>query len=267
LNATAIANKVTFNQVIFNKVTVLNLDELGALGGKIGHPNLAKCLTHPMFSQCEYKKRKNMKDPDSNIDKNAVQLRVATQQDVENLVTLLNRCYRSDEGWTNEAALIGGIRTTAEEMTALIDNPNVYLFVFENPHDSDDLLGCISVDFSPINHQPAAYIGTFAVHPAVQGKGIGDTMLSAVETFAIRHAHAKNLTHLPLTYLSMSILSHRPELLSYYQRRGYLLTGERMAFPRDGNNGDPKRDDVFLEFLQKPIQANEASIKSSNTIE
>ena len=213
-----------------------------------------------------------MKNPDSDIDKNAVQLRVATQQDVENLVTLLNRCYRSDEGWTNEAALIGGIRTTPEEMTALIDNPNVYLFVFENPHDSDDLLGCISVDFSPINHQPAAYIGTFAVHPALQGKGIGDTMLSAVETFAIRHAHAKNLTylpltHLPLTHLSMSILSHRPELLSYYQRRGYLLTGERMAFPRDGNNGDPKRDDVFLEFLQKPIQANEASIKSSNTIE
>ena len=91
-----------------------------------------------------------MKNPDSDIDKNAVQLRVATQQDVENLVTLLNRCYRSDEGWTNEAALIGGIRTTPEEMTAMIDNRNVYLFVFENPHDSDDLLGCISVDFSPI---------------------------------------------------------------------------------------------------------------------
>ena len=65
----------------------------------------------------------------------------------------------------------------------------------------------------------------------------------------------------------MSILSHRPELLSYYQRRGYLLTGEKMEFPRDGNNGDPKRDDVFLEFLQKPIQANEASSKLTNTIE
>lgn len=253
--------KVIDNKVVLAKLGMLV--NLGALGGKIGHPNLAKFLTHPMFSQCEHKKRKNMKDPDSNIDKNAVQLRVATQQDVENLVTLLNRCYRSDEGWTNEAALIGGIRTTAEEMTALIDNPNVYLFVFENPHDSDDLLGCISVDFSPINHKPAAYIGTFAVHPAVQGRGIGDTMLSAVETFAIRHAHAKNVTHLPLTHLSMSILSHRPELLRYYQRRGYLLTGEKMAFPRDGNNGDPKRDDVFLEFLQKPIQANEAFVKSS----
>jgi len=42
LNTKAIANKVTFNQVTFNKVTphklsmLANLDELGALGGKIG---------------------------------------------------------------------------------------------------------------------------------------------------------------------------------------------------------------------------------------
>nr|WP_282841324.1 hypothetical protein [Moraxella osloensis] len=42
MNTKAIANKVTFNQVIFNKVTVHKLDmlaslgELGALGGKIG---------------------------------------------------------------------------------------------------------------------------------------------------------------------------------------------------------------------------------------
>ncbi|WNP28037.1 hypothetical protein RNZ41_02810 [Moraxella sp. DOX410] len=36
MNAKAIANKVTFNQLIFNKVTVLNLGGLGALGGKIG---------------------------------------------------------------------------------------------------------------------------------------------------------------------------------------------------------------------------------------
>ena len=107
----------------------------------------------------------------------------------------------------------------------------------------------------------------FAVHPALQGRGIGDTMLSAqVETFAIRHAPRQKLTHLPLTYLSMSILSHRPELLCYYQRRGYFTDREKMAFPRDGNNGDPKRDDVFLEFLQNPFKQNEASVNTQWTI-
>lgn len=184
----------------------------------------------------------------SNVDKNSVQLRVATHDDINNVVNLLNRCYRSNEGWTNEANLIGGIRTTTDEIASMVDNPNSYLFVFDHPQHSSDLLGCISVDFTPINGEPAAYIGTFAVHPQLQGKGIGDVMLAAVETFATRHAQAKHLTH-----LSMSILSHRPELLGYYQRRGYQLTGEKMPFPKDGNNGEPKREDLFLEFLQKPI--------------
>lgn len=184
----------------------------------------------------------------ADIDKNGVQLRVADHNDVDNLVTLLNRCYRSNEGWTNEAALIGGIRTTTNEIHHMIDNPAIYLFVFAHPNNRHELLGCISVDFSPIHGQPAAYIGTFAVHPMLQGKGIGDVLLSAIETFAIRHAQAKHLTH-----LSMSILSHRPELLQFYQRRGYQLTGEKLPFPNDGKNGDPKRDDLFLEFLQKPI--------------
>lgn len=185
------------------------------------------------------------------IDNNSVQLRVATHDDTNNVVNLLNRCYRSDEGWTNEADLIGGIRTTTDEIASMIDNPNNYLFVFDSPQGSNDVLGCISVDFSPMNGEPAAYIGTFAVHPHLQGKGIGDVMLAAVETFATRHAQAKQLSH-----LSMSILSHRPELLRYYQRRGYQLTGKKMPFPNDGNNGDPKRDDLFLELLQKPIHQN-----------
>ena len=182
------------------------------------------------------------------IDKHSVQLRLATQQAVKQAVDLLNRCYRCDEGWTNEAALIGGIPATLSQIKAMIDSPDAYLFVFDNPNDDQDIVGCISVDFSAINHQPAAYIGTFAVNPCLQGKGIGDVMLSAVETFATRHAKAKNLG-----YLSMSILSHRPELLAYYQRRGYQLTGETMPFPTDGNHGAPKREGLFLALLNKPM--------------
>ena len=49
----------------------------------------------------------------------------------------------------------------------------------------------------------------------------------------------------------MSILSHRPELLAYYQRRGYQLTGVTMPFPDDGNNGEPKRQDLQLLELEK----------------
>lgn len=179
-------------------------------------------------------------------------LRQAKPKDIPNLVALMDRCYRGTEGWTNEAELIGGIRTTPSEIQSMIDDDNVYLFVFEHPHHAEQLLGCISVDFTSQNGEkeakPQAYIGTFAVAPELQGKGVGNIMLNAVETFAIRHAKARNLTH-----LSMSILSHRPELLAYYQRRGYVMTGEKLPFPTDGNNGEPKRNDLSLEMLQKPI--------------
>ena len=51
----------------------------------------------------------------------------------------------------------------------------------------------------------------------------------------------------------MSILSHRPELLAYYQRRGYELNGNKMPFPNDGNNGEPKREDLELLELEKMV--------------
>lgn len=184
----------------------------------------------------------------SQITKASVRLRRAEPSDVAGIVTLMNRCYRSDEGWTNEAQLIGGIRTTADEICSMLNNPQIYLFVFSHLDDRQQILACISVDFTPVNDQPAAYIGTFSVMPALQGRGIGDVLLAAVESFITRHAQARGVGH-----FSMSILSHRPDLLAYYQRRGYTLTGEKMPFPCDGNNGEPKRDDLFLEFLQKPI--------------
>lgn len=183
------------------------------------------------------------------LTKADVTLRQATLADTDTIVALLNRCYRSPEGWTHEANLINGIRTTAGEIQSMINNDHIYLFVFPHPQDDSDILGTISVDFTPNNGKPMAYIGTFAVTPELQGKGIGDVMLSAVETFITRHATAKALSH-----FSMTILSERPELLAYYQRRGYTLTGEKLPFPIDGNNGEPKRGDLALNFLQKPIK-------------
>ena len=43
-------------------------------------------------------------------------LRQAAGADVAALEQLLNLCYRNDTGWTNEADLIAGIRTTEAEL-------------------------------------------------------------------------------------------------------------------------------------------------------
>ncbi len=189
--------------------------------------------------------------------KNVVFLRQANNNDVDALEQLLNRCYRQAEGWTNEADLVGGIRTTQAELAAVIADPKHYVFIYpktdnnaRDGQETGELLGCIAVDMktseSSGNH---AYIGMFAVYPELQGVGVGHVILQAAETFANRHLQSS----VQPSRLKMSILSHRPELLAYYERRGYQLTGVAMPFPEDGNNGEPKRKDLQLLELEKIV--------------
>ena len=197
-----------------------------------------------------------------NANKETVFLRQAEASDIDALEQLLNRCYRQTEGWTNEADLIGGIRITQDELASTIDNPKHYLFVYpktitgeRDGEETGELLGCIGVDMK-INAagDKKAYIGMFAVLPELQGQGVGNVILQAAETFAGRHLQPdEQASDKKPARLTMSILSHRPELLSYYQRRGYQLNGNKMPFPNDGNNGEPKRQDLELLELEKPV--------------
>ena len=197
-----------------------------------------------------------------NANKETVFLRQAEASDIDALEQLLNRCYRQTEGWTNEAELIGGIRITQDELASTIANPKHYFFVYpktitgeRDGEETGELLGCIGVDMK-INAagDKKAYIGMFAVHPELQGQGVGNVILQAAETFAGRHLQPdEQATDKKPARLTMSILSHRPELLSYYQRRGYQLNGNKMPFPNDGNNGETKRQDLELLELEKPV--------------
>lgn len=201
------------------------------------------------------------------LNKTTVFLRQAEASDVDALERLLNRCYRQAEGWTNEADLVGGIRTTKDELLAVINDPKHYVFIYpktttgeRDGKETGELLGCIAVDIKDdvATNQRAgnqkAYIGMFAVLPELQGLGVGHQILQAAETFAQRHLQANTQTPAQNpARLTMSILSHRPELLAYYQRRGYRLNGNSMPFPVDGNNGEPKRQDLELLELEKLV--------------
>ena len=201
------------------------------------------------------------------LNKTTVFLRQAEASDVDALEQLLNRCYRQAEGWTNEADLVGGIRTTKDELLAVINDPKHYVFIYpktttgeRDSKETGELLGCIAVDIKDdvATNQRAgnqkAYIGMFAVLPELQGLGVGHQILQAAETFAQRHLQANTQTPAQNpARLTMSILSHRPELLAYYQRRGYELNGNSMPFPVDGNNGEPKRQDLELLELEKLV--------------
>ncbi|MFM2420692.1 MAG: hypothetical protein RL385_5415, partial [Pseudomonadota bacterium] len=52
----------------------------------------------------------------------------------------------------------------------------------------------------------------------------------------------------------MTVIAQRSELIAWYGRRGYQVTGERSPFPYgEPRFGLPKRPDLYFMTLQKSL--------------
>lgn len=148
----------------------------------------------------------------------------ATENDAEAISMLLNAAYRSGQGWTHEKQLVAGLRATAGTVRkAIAANCSVYLLL----HDAQQLVACIHVE----PFADGAMIGSFAVHPSWQAGGVGARVLKAAEQYAVAQFAAASLY--------MDVLAPRKELIAYYERRGYCLTGELKNFPLEAGAGKP----------------------------
>jgi N-acetylglutamate synthase-like GNAT family acetyltransferase len=172
----------------------------------------------------------------------ALPVRRAVAADIPGLLGLIHSAYRgasSRAGWTTEADLIDGSRTTAELLAADLADPAVTVLVAE---DAGGLLGCCAVTD---RGGGTAYFGTFAVRPTAQGGGVGSQLLTA----AMARARAAGAVR-----MEMTVLAQRPELLAWYGRRGFASTGERRAFPYgDERYGSPLRDDLEFTVLRASL--------------
>jgi ribosomal protein S18 acetylase RimI-like enzyme len=166
-----------------------------------------------------------------------IELRVATPADIEAIVALVESAYRGESsraGWTTEADLLGGQRTDAVEIgELLVDNNAKFILVVE----ADTLLGSILVR----REEHSGYVGMFAVRPSAQRQGLGRRLLQSAEN-TLRD-------EFKTTRVRMTVLRQRPELISWYERRGYVETDNVEPFPYGNLRfGLPKRPD--LEFVE-----------------
>jgi ribosomal protein S18 acetylase RimI-like enzyme len=156
----------------------------------------------------------------------------ATLQDIPALNTLINSAYRgesSKKGWTTEAHLLEGKRTTEEELKEIfLDPKNTFLKYTEN----DKIIGSVLL----VEKEHQLYVGMLTVSPELQNSGIGKKMLAEAEV------HAKTLG---LSTLSMTVVSVRSELIAWYNRHGYVDTGEREPFPAS---------DIHINVSDKPLE-------------
>jgi len=159
-------------------------------------------------------------------------IRKATNADIDNIIELVNRAYRSGEGWTNEASLVSGNRTTKDEVLGYINN--AHLFVLEK----EEILSVICIE----EQGKSAYIGFLAVDIKLQNQGIGKLMLQKAEEYA--------LITLGLSSFVMAVVADREELIEFYLRRGYKKTAKIINYPTNLNVGTPKKD-LKVIYLKK----------------
>ncbi|CAM5437372.1 MULTISPECIES: GNAT family N-acetyltransferase [Streptomyces] len=168
--------------------------------------------------------------------------RDATDADVDALVALIESAYRGDSsraGWTTEADLLEGQRTDPQGVLEVIKAPGSRLLAVER---DGRIVACCQLE-----HRGAhAYFGMFAVSPAVQGAGLGKTVMAEAERLA-RETWG-------VTEMQMTVISQREDLIAWYERRGYRRTGRTQPFPYgDERFGVPRRADLRFEVLVKPL--------------
>ena len=166
------------------------------------------------------------------------ELCVACEADAKEIATLVNGAYRPSSrngGWTHEADLVAGERTSSEQVLSLFHKRSVILLLCSGL----EIVACVHVQGGP----SCAYIGMLATNPAMQTQGLGKQMLLHAEAYAIEHFEASEL--------KMSVLSSRPELLAFYERRGYALTGEVEEYPLSAGVGQPMVSGIQVLSLAK----------------
>lgn len=175
--------------------------------------------------------------------------RPARISDVEEVVALVQAAYRGEtsrKGWTHEADLLDGQRTDPGMVQRIIDSPEAMVLLAHSP--AGELVGCCELALHPgeDGEERVVYFGMFAVWPDLQGKGIGDLLLTEAEQVARRRWGADRMR--------MTVISRREPLIAYYRRRRYVPNGRREPFPYgDERYGRPLTDDLEFVVLEKTL--------------
>lgn len=169
----------------------------------------------------------------------------ATASDLPAIHAIVEAAYRGDSaraGWTHEADLLAGQRTDIESLADILADPDQRLLVARS---SGAIVGSVVIERKD---EATAYLGMLAVDPALQAGGIGRQLIAAAEAMAAAEFGARAI--------EMTVIARRTELIAYYQRRGYALTGETRPFPYDDRRiGEPFSRDLDFVVLVKALAA------------
>ncbi len=153
----------------------------------------------------------------------------ATAADIAALVILINSAYRgesSKKGWTTEAGLLDGTRIDEKSLRDLLNKTGATILTCRN--SNNDIIGSVYLQ----KETDGLYLGMLTVNPLLQAGGIGKYLLKTAEDYARKENYNS---------IYMTVISVRQELIAWYERHGYVKTGETKPFPTSVASGIPKQ--------------------------
>jgi len=171
---------------------------------------------------------------------------IAGESDLDAIAALVNSAYRGDSsraGWTTEADLVGGQRTDPDMLRSDLASKEGAVLLAMRDAPEGELLG--SVWLEP-KSQEVWYLGMLTVRPDLQARQLGRALLHEAERFVATRGARR---------MRMTVITVRDTLLAWYERRGYVRTGELLPFPYGNDrHGTPQRDDLQFVALEKELE-------------
>jgi ribosomal protein S18 acetylase RimI-like enzyme len=169
----------------------------------------------------------------------------AVEADYAPIVDLANMAFRGTgvlASWNSEADFIEGQRLTESLLREdLAAKPDAQLLTYrDDPKGA--LLGTVWLE---PKEDDVWYLSLLTVRPDLQNRQVGRTLLAAAEDYTKQRGARR---------IRLSVVNVRKTLIAWYERRGYLLTGETQPFPYgDERFGRPLRDDLCFVLLEKDV--------------
>jgi len=165
--------------------------------------------------------------------------------DAASTAQLINTCFRGEisrKGWTTEADILDGKRTTSAEIASIIKRGDAFVLIGVL---NDEVVAAACCERQVLAGKPTAHFGKIAVKPTLQNKGYGKDLIHAAEAMTKREWRVLGF--------HMSVISLRTELIEFYERLGYERTGEYAEFPENPELWQPKVDGLSLQYLVKLV--------------
>jgi ribosomal protein S18 acetylase RimI-like enzyme len=107
----------------------------------------------------------------------------------------------------------------------------------------DEIVATIYCEWQELGLKDTVHFGMIAVKPKLQNNGYGKKLIQAAEAICLREWQVVGFY--------MAVISIRHELIGFYERLGYIRTGEFTEFPVNSDLWRPKVEGLNLLYLAK----------------